>query len=339
MRLPILVSLAIMIGCTTASADFRDNPPVRELYDQAKVEREVSIWGPSRGEVEWIPPAFAKAFPGVVVKFVGDNDVVTKAITEARAGRNDVDVMCNSVSATAPIMQRGLAAAIDWTAFGLPADSTGFDGKMGYSNKVAYAVVFMSDKVKPENAPASWEEALAERYRGKMASSLFLLPRLIGGLSLAWGEERALKFARDLMTNADLLLTKAPRESFIESGERTFALGEIDTGFRRQIREGKKFGLVLPEPVVVVQFGVSVFANAPHPSAARLLAGWLSTPEGRAARSEATGNIDYETDSTDPLALRLNSGEIKAVFDLPSNMAASEVAIRKIGPIIAGQAP
>ncbi len=339
MRLNILVATLAICVASQASADFRDEPSVRALYEKAKGEREVSIWGPSRGEVEWIPAAFAKAFPGLEAKFVGDNDVMTKAIAEARAGRNEVDVMWNSVTATVPMMQRDLGVAMDWKAFGLAPESTGFDGKMGYSNKVAYAIAYMADKAGPEGAPKSWEDALLEKYRGKMVSSLFLLPRLIGGLSLAWGEERALRFARELTTKSDLMLTKAPRESFIESGERMFALGEIDSGFRRQIRDGKKFALALPEPVVLVQFGASVMSKAPHPSAARLLAGWLSTPEGRAARTAATGNIDYERGSSDPFARRLNAGEIKAVFDLPTNMAARDEAIKKIGPIIAGQAP
>lgn len=332
-----LTAIALFVS-SPARADFRDEPAVKDLYAKAKSEGQVMIWGPSRGEVEWTPAAFAKAFPGIEVKFVGDNDVMTKAIAEARGGRHEVDVMWNSVTATVPMMQRDLGVAVDWKAFGLAPDSTAFDGRMGYSNKVAYAIAFMADKAKPDDAPKTWDDALNEKYRGKMVSSLFLLPRLIGGLSLAWGEPRALQFARDLTSKTDLMLTKAPRESFIESGERVFALGEIDTGFRRQIREGKKFAIVVPEPVVLVQFGASVMGKAPHPNAARLLAGWLVTAEGRAARTAATGNVDYEPGSQDVFAKKLNAGEIKAVFDLPANMAAREEAIRKIGPIISGQA-
>lgn len=338
MRLTFFTALlAALAPMCAALADFRGEPAVIELYAKAKGEGAVILWGPSLGEVEWVPAAFAKAFPGIEVKFTGDNDVMTKVIAEARAGRHEADVMWNSVTATLPMMQRGLGAAIDWKAFGLPASSTGFDGRMGYANKVSYAIAFMSDKVKAEDAPRFWEDALQEKYRGKMVSSLFLLPRLVGGLALAWGEERALKFARELTTGSELMMTKAPRESFIESGERTFALGEIEGGFRRQMREGKKFGLVLPEPVVLVQFGASVMGKAPHPHAARLLAGWLSTPEARAARTAATGSIDYEPGSRDPFAMKLNAGEIKAVFDLPENMAARDEAIRKAGPIVAGQ--
>jgi len=333
-----LIAFAALIGASAAPAMAQDSAAVKELYEKARAEGAVMIWGPSRGEVEWVPAAFAKAFPGIEVRFVGDNDVVTKVITEARSGRSELDVMWNSVTATAPMIQRELAAPMDWTPFGLPADETGFSGKMGFSNKVAYAVAFTKDGVTPDELPKKWDDALADKYRGKMVASLFLLPRLLGGLSLSWGMERTERFARDLTGKTGLMLTKAPRESLIQSGERQLAYGEIDTGFRRQIKDGKPFAITLPEPVILVQFGVTVMAKASHPNAARLLAGWLTSADSRKARIEATGQVDYEKGSADPFAQSLYSGAREAVFDLPSNMAQREEAIRKLGPIIAGQA-
>ena len=332
------LSIAAVLGLCAPQAYAQDSDAVKALYEKARAEGSVMIWGPSRGEVEWIPAAFAKAYPGIDVRFVGDNDVVTKAITEARSGRSELDVMWNSVTATAPMIQRELAAPMDWTPFGAPADETGFSGKMGFSNKVAYAVAFTKDGVTPEDLPKKWDEVLADKYKGKMVASLFLLPRLLGGLSLSWGMDRTVQFAKTLTGDTGLMLTKAPRESLIQSGERQLAYGEIDTGFRRQIKDGKPFGITLPEPVILVQFGVTVMSKAPHPNAARLLAGWLTTAQSRAARAEATGQVDYEKTSTDPFAQSLYSGARQAVFDLPSNMAQRDEAIRKLGPIIAGQA-
>jgi ABC-type Fe3+ transport system substrate-binding protein len=337
MRINLLSIAAVLIAAAVPAAA-QDKAAVQALYEKARAEGSVMIWGPSRGEVEWIPSAFAKVFPGIEVKFVGDNDVVTKAITEARGGRSELDVMWNSVTATAPMVQRDMPAAMDWTPFGLPAAETGFSGKMGFSNKVAYAVAFTRDGVKADDLPQKWDDVLQDKYKGKMVASLFLLPRLLGGLSLSWGMDRTTQFARDLTSKTGLMLTKAPRESLIQSGERQLAYGEIDTGFRRQIKEGKPFAITLPEPVILVQFGATVMAKAPHPNAARLLAGWLTTPESRKARAEATGQLDYEKTSTDPFAQSLYNGTRQAVFDLPSNMAEREEAIRKLGPIIAGQA-
>ena len=68
-----------------AGAQSLDAPKVKELYATAKREGQVIIWGTQRREVEWIPAAFAKMFPGIDVQFLGDNDIAVKAIAEARA--------------------------------------------------------------------------------------------------------------------------------------------------------------------------------------------------------------------------------------------------------------
>lgn len=333
----ITVFTGIFVCTSSWAADLKSNPEIASLYDKAKAEGQVTIWGPSRGEVEWIPSAFAQAFPGIQVRFSGDNDVVTKAIAEARGGRSELDVMWNSVTASAPLIQRDLVSKLSLLPFGSGPEGLTYDDRLGFTNKVAYAVVYMASKHKPEDLPKRWDDVLADKYRDRMVSNLFLLPRLLGGLSLDWGLERTMRFARDLLGKSNLMLTKAPRESLIESGERDFAYGEIDTGYRRQIRDGKAFGIALPEPVVLVQFGVTVMTKAPHPNAARLLAGWLVSEEGRQARRNATGQLDYEQNSNDPIAKGLHSGQVKAIYDLPSNMAQREEAIRKLGPIVAGQ--
>ena len=69
----------------SAQAAWRDSPAVKALYDKAKAEGQVMVWGTQQGEVDWIPKAFNALFPGIDVQWVGDNDIATKAIAEARA--------------------------------------------------------------------------------------------------------------------------------------------------------------------------------------------------------------------------------------------------------------
>jgi iron(III) transport system substrate-binding protein len=337
MRFLATSAFALLATVGAACAQWRDTPAAKDLYEKARKEGSVVVWGPQRGEVEWISRAFPEVFPGVSVQFVGDNDVVTRAIAEARGGRHQIDVLWNSVTATVPVVQRNLLADVDWKALGVPNAQTGFGNKLLYANKVLYAVAYDPKRVKAEDLPKTWEGYLEPQYKGKLAASLFLLPRLTGGLAIAWGEDKALTFVRKLVNEHDVLLTRAPRESFVESGERLFAFGEIENVYRRHALEGKIFGLSIPEPAVMVQFGGGVMANAPHPNAARLLAAWLATPEGRAARQKFTGALDYEAGSENEIAKKLASGEMKAVFDLPENMEQRDAAIRKATPITAGR--
>src|SRR5262247_1973470 len=330
------------VACTTAAlattfvpgavcAQSLDQGRVDKLYAAAKQEGRVIIWGTQRREVEWIPAAFAKAFPGIEVQFLGDNDIAVKAIAEARAGRHQVDVYQNSLTGTLPVVQRDLLTVVDWSPFAIDPRNIVFDGKMAYTSNIVYTVAFNNQLVEESDAPRNWIDILDERYKGKGASSTFLLPRLVGGLGLAWGEDKALQFARDIVARMNLLLTRAPRESLLQSGERLYGFGEIDSLIRSVAAEGLPVSQVAPEPVVVGQFGVTIMKNAPRAYAARLLAGYLATAEGKAARLQMTSQADYGPTSDNELAKKLHSGKLTVVWDRPDNMAAREALFGRVG--------
>jgi len=339
MRYAVVAFLVAITGLLhPANAQWRTQASTQQLYEKARKEGKVIFWGPARGEVEWVSRALPKVFPGVEVEFVGDNDVVTRAIAEARGGRHRIDVMWNSVTASVPLVQRNLIAVLNPAELGVANPQMGFNGQMLYVNKALYAVAFDPKRTNEADVPRRWADFLDPKFKGRMTSSLFLLPRLTGGLGLAWGEDKALAWVRNIVTGQDTLLTRAPRETFVESGERALALGEIESTYSRHALEGKIFGVVIPEPVVMVQFGLLVMKNAPHPNAARLLTGWLATPEASAMRQQLTGARDYSPASTEPLAQRLHGKQMEAVFDLPDNMQARDAVIRKATPIVAGRA-
>lgn len=329
--------LTMALPPAAAAAQSLDQPKVQELYAAAKREGQVIIWGTQRREVEWIPAAFEKAFPGIEVQFLGDNDIAVKAIAEARAGRHQIDVYQNSLTGTLPVVQRDLLANVDWSPFTIDRRNIAFGGKMAYTSNVVYTVAYNNKLAKETDAPKNWTDILDERYKGKGASSTFLLPRLIGGLGLAWGEDKALQFARDIVAKTNLLLTRAPRESLLQSGERLYAFGEIDSLIRAVAAEGLPVSQVVPQPVVVGQFGATIMKDAPHPNAARLLAGFLATPEGKAARLQATSQADYGPTSDNPLARNLHSGKLEVVWDTPENMGAREALFGRAAAILTGQ--
>jgi iron(III) transport system substrate-binding protein len=319
-----------------ANAAWQETPAIKALYEKAKAEGQVMVWGTHQGEVDWIPKAFNAMFPGIEVQWVGDNDIATKAIAEARGGRHQIDVFWNSLTGAAPVIQRDLMAKVDWAPFGvLPANTT-FDGRGAYTSNIAYALAFNSDRVKKEDVPTRWDAFADPKYKGKLTASLFLLPRLSGALSLAWGMEKAQQFVRDLLQN-EILLTRAPREPILNSAERLFSVGEVDNLVRRWGRAGLKIDFVRPEPIVLGTFVATVMANAPRPNAARLLAGFLASVDGKEARSNATFAGDYSASGTSEFAKSLHTGKLQVVQDTPDNMAQREAAIRTLGPLVAGQ--
>lgn len=335
MAFAMLLAIAL---AGNAAAGWTDAPKVRALYEAAKREGTVIIWGTHRREVDWIPAAFGRIFPGIEVEFLGDNDIAVKAIAEARAGRHQVDVFWHSMTGHLPVVQRDLLVANDWSMFDVDQRNTAFDGRMGFTSNIVYAIAYNTKAARAEDVPTNWAGALDERFKGKATGSSFLLPRLVGALGIAWGEDKALDFARGLRERTDILLTRAPRESLLQTGERIFAFGEIDSQVRGFAAAGMPIGMVVPEPVVMGQFGASVMKDAPHPNAARLLAGFLASPDGKRSRLAATDQADYGPTADNALAKKIRSGKVQVVFDSADNMVAREHLFGRAAAILTGQA-
>jgi iron(III) transport system substrate-binding protein len=332
---------AMVVVCaalvTPAHAGWQDSPEIKALYEKAKAEGEVTVWGTTGGAVDWMPKAFGGAFPGIKVNAYGDNDITTKAITEARGGRNAIDVFQHSLTGVVPLVQRDLVAVEDFAPFGVRKEDVVFDGRAAAIYNIAYTVGYNATKVDKADLPKTWEELTDPKYKSKLVASLFLLPRLVGALSLVWGKDKAIAYARALNPGNDVLLTRAPREPIISSGERLFGVGEIDSQVRRWQQEKMPINYVVPEPVVLGQFVIARMAKSPHPNAARLLAGWLASHEGRKAQEDTVFVSDYGPEGTSETAKLINSGKVKVIYDTVELMQQRERAIAEMGPIVAGQ--
>ena len=196
--LALATLLSVALTGNDASAAWNDAPKVRVLYEAAKREGKVIVWGTHRREVDWIAAAFGKLFPGIEVEFLGDNDIAVKAIAEARAGRHQVDVFWHSVTGHLPVVQRDLLVPNDWPLFDVDPRNTAFDGRMGFTSNIVYAIAYNTKAATAADVPTNWAGAVDERFKGKATGSSFLLPRLVGALGVAWGEDKALDFARAL---------------------------------------------------------------------------------------------------------------------------------------------
>jgi iron(III) transport system substrate-binding protein len=335
----LLAGFAAAIAvATAASADWKQSPAVKELYEKAKAEGEVVIWGTNTREVDWIPAAFTAEWPGIKVNALGDNDIAPKIIAETRAGRHAVDVYWSSITGVAPIVQRELPTPVDWSIFGLSKDNTAFDGRMGFTNNIVYVVAYDTRKMSETDMPKTWDQLIEPKYKDKMAGSLFLMPRLVSALSIKWGQDNALDFARKLAGDTGILLTRAPRESILQSGERVMAAGEVDTLPKLWAAGGMPVKYVIPAPVVLGQFGATVLARAPHPNAARLLAGWLTSKEGKMAREKGNFEVDYRPGSDHPDAQKIYASGVAVIEDRVEEMEARAALYKKAADILTGQA-
>src|SRR5215831_12816069 len=159
--LPAALAVAVLgLGAASAPAQepWQDRPAVKALYEKAKAEGEVVIWGPVQAEVDWIEGELAKRFPGIKVKGTGDLQAATKLIAEARANRHSVDLWQNSLGGMLEVQKRGLFAKVDWPSYGLDAGRLLFDGEGLAVHNFVYTTAYAKSFVTPAELPRTWND-------------------------------------------------------------------------------------------------------------------------------------------------------------------------------------
>lgn len=336
---------AALVVCVAASAfltaqgdNWQTSPAVKALYEKARAEGEVVLWGPQDRELDWIPAEFGKRFPGIKVTWSADRAANTKVITEQRAGRYAVDVLSFSLGGLLPLSERKLLGTNDWAPWSNDTRGILLDGTTAALYNLVYTVVYNESLVKPADVPKTWDDLLAPRWKGKLVASQFLLPRLLGFFALEWGEAKAAAYARALIDQQDTLITRAPREVILQRGERLVGVGEFVSAAMYWKSGGMAIGWAPMPLMVAAQFGVSPLARAPHPNAARLLSGWLISTEAKTARERLRFDADVRPGAQTALAARLASTGAKILFEDVPNMKARATQYEAMSALVAGRA-
>ncbi len=149
---------------------------------------------------------------------------------------------------------------------------------------------------------------------------------------------KSVQFARDIMNNTGILLTRAPPQNFLQSGERLYAVGNFVSQAITWSLQGLPVDYVVPGPVVMPQFYVAVVDKAPHGNAARLLAGYLATHEGKTAAEASNHESDDRQGSDSAIAQRVFASGLKVIPDRLEEMDKRDAMIAKVNQVIAGQA-
>jgi iron(III) transport system substrate-binding protein len=336
-----LISLSLMAFAgtrpTAAETAWHELPVVKELYEKAKAEKEVVLWTPNQFDVDWVAAEFPKRFPGITVKGTGDLLAATRLIAEARANRHSVDVWQHSLGGMLEVQRRKLFANVNWGELGVTPGNILFDGEGVAAHNFVYSAVYAKNFVKDEDVPKTWDDLLDPKWRGKMVAENFLFPRLMGFLALAWGPERTEKWGRAMLNDQKIMITHAPRESFLRTGERIVAVGDSVSQSFRYAENGVPTGYTVLDVVPAVQFMIAVMRNAPHPNAARLLAGWLNSDEGIALREKNAFAFSIRPGSKSNLAAQITKVGSKIVFEDVTTMRQRAEFYKRFSSLVHGQ--
>lgn len=228
--------------------------------------------------------AFKKSYPFLRIGHYrsGELGVYTKASSEAKAGRNEVDVIENSPGASYGLIHDGLVDPYHSTEE--PAIRREFVDSKGLWHPYSYLVVglgYNKNFVKDSEAPRNYEDLLNPRWKGKMSIDIEDYD-IFGTLLSIWGEDKGLGYFRRF-AKQEFLLRKGHtlQAQLLAAGESAAAPWQYSHRILMLIERGAPLGLNFLEPVVSNPKALMLAKKAPHPNAAALFIDWALSEEGQ----------------------------------------------------------
>jgi iron(III) transport system substrate-binding protein len=284
-RLATAIVTALLVAGSAARAD-----TVQDLAAIAGKKGPVIWYESSPPEaVLKIAAAFNKKYPDIKIQFVrntGGGGIAARIIQESEAGAATASFFIGDVAQVIPLNQRKLLLSADWKGLGVQGDLV--TTPHAVSSIAAIGVlVWNTQRVADADLPKTWDEMLAERWRGKIGQ--WVRAATLGTLAKTYGEQHMRDYTRRLIELKPMIYA-----STFQLAQQV-AAGEVDIGMglyhsaQPVIAAGAPLGLRFLDPTPMNTLYGAVVAKGGNPEGAQVLLAWLSTLEGARAYEAAIG--------------------------------------------------
>ncbi len=276
----LLPSAGAVIGATSAPAKSK----LDALYQAAKAEGKVVDWSATNDSViRELSEKFKKLYPGIEVEHfeIQGQQAVSRTIAEAQVSKYTADVIAGNPARYDILLKRGLVstAPYDWSeVFGTNPKTIQFGGYLSI-NDVIHPIAFNTNLVRREDAPKTWDALADPKWKGKIAMEG--RSQGVYAYGMEYGERAMLDWCRKALANKPELIEGSNNvASAVAAGNVFISQGNVHMRILDLMDKGAPIDFVLPEVSAVQHMeGIFIMKNGPHPNAARVWAGFLTTPE------------------------------------------------------------
>ena len=245
----------------------------------------------------------------------GKNNVLRRTVTEARAGRFEVDVVHNpSPEMELLHRERLLQEVRSPYARELIPEAVAPHREWAGPRVYIFVQAYNTNRVTPEELPKTFRDLLDPRWKGRIAIEakeqewFFTLVREMGG-------EEGLKFFRDLVARNGLTVRNgnALLNNLVVAGEVPLALTLYSYLPEQSRKSGAPVGWIALAPTVAYTDGIGVMKRAPHPHAAVLFYDFVLS-EGQALLEQLNHVISHRRNERNLRKFDLKFIELDAVL-------------------------
>lgn len=322
----LLLALAVPPSPALAAETYK---PDAALLAAAQKDGQV-IWYTTLIVNQIVKPAiaaFEKQVPGVKVSFVRGNStqLTTRLLTEFQAGNVQADVW-NLTDGIAALGQAKAIAPFDIpNSAELPQEFRDAARMWVATNLSTRSVAYNTDLIADKDAPRTYADLLAPRFKGKMVwnpTSLSGGVGFIGTVLKDMGEDKGMAYLRALARQAITPVPTSDRAVLdrVMAGEYAVGLEMTSSHVAASRKQGAPIRWVPISPVTTTLQLAGVVARAPHPAAARLFVDFLVSRAGQTVfRDHGYLPVHPKIAPADPM-LRPQEGGYQAIVLRPDDV-------------------
>lgn len=228
--------------------------------------------------------AFEKKYPFIKTKLfrLGSEQLLTKMLTEKRAGVLAADVVSNSIfEFSVKLKEKIMGKYISPEAKAIPE---GFKDPEGYWASLylqPFGIAYNTKLVSPKDTPKGYEDLLNPKWKGKMSLDSGDVDWFAGILHIM-GKDKGLDYMNKL-GEQDLTLRKGHTLllDVLIAGEHSIDINAHLQRVERYRNKGAPIDWLAPEPALVSYNPMGITVNPPHPHAAMLFLDFALSKEGQ----------------------------------------------------------
>ena len=318
----------------------QDKAAIDKLYNAAKKEGRVVVWGPTDGIVyEKMQELLDKQYPGIKIESFESipEPLVQRIIAENQAGKPAaVDIIqSGSLRALRPLIDRDLLASYPgWEKdFGL--DAVYANHRFVGAYNLTLPIAYNSKVVSAKDAPKSWEDLAEPKWKGK---KIIIEARLVpfAMLGTEWGREKAMDLVKKILAQQPLIVQGGTTvANALAGGQVSIAVGTYAFTIEGLKKRGAPVDWVAPSPLPVLTSAEGVLKTAPHPNAARFFAGWMGTAEAQKIRYSIRGqSMEVGRNAIGNVADRIRSEKPAVILETEKTFAGILEIQREMGKLL-----
>ena len=333
-------ALAVILLLASAAGAQQDIAAIDKLYNAAKKEGRVVVWGPTDGIVyEKMQELLDKQYPGIKIESFESipEPLVQRIIAENQAGKPAaVDIIqSGSLRALRPLIDRDLLASYPaWEKdFGL--DAVYANHRFVGAYNLTLPISYNSKAVSAKDAPKSWEDLAEPKWKGK---KIIIEARLVpfAMLGTEWGKEKAMELVKKILAQQPLIVQGGTTvANALAGGQVSIAVGTYAFTIEGLKKRGASVDWVAPSPLPVLTSAEGVLKTAAHPNAARFFAGWMGTAEAQKIRYSIRGqSMEVGRNAIGNVAERLRSEKPAIILETEKTFAGILEIQREMGKLL-----